>query len=58
MCCFLHRQEINESPRKMQKSVTEQRVLGHDTQSELQKPFSCKGESLRKKNTRPGLALR
>jgi len=55
---FLNHQEINESPRKMQKPITKQRVSGHDAQSESQKSFSCKRESLGKKSPRPGLALR
>jgi len=58
VCCFLDSQEINESLRKMQKQVTERRVSGHNAQSESQKPFSCKGESLGKKSPRPGLTLR
>jgi len=51
MCVFLDHQVINESPRKIQKSVMEQRVSRPDVQSESQKPFSSKGESLGKKNS-------
>jgi len=43
---------------KMQKPVMERRVSGHNAQSESQKPFNCKGESLGKKSPRPGLTLR
>jgi len=43
---------------KMQKPVTERLVSGHDVQSNSQNPFSCKGESLGKKNPQSGLALR
>ena len=58
VCFFLDCQEINESPRKMQKSVMERRVSGHDAWSESQKSFNCKGESLGKKSPRQGLTLR
>ena len=58
MCYFFNHQEINESPRKMQKSGIERQVSGHDAQFESQKPFSCKGELLGKKRPQLGLALR
>ena len=38
--CFLERQEMRESPRNMQKPVTERRVSEHPAQSESQKALS------------------
>lgn len=40
MCCFLHIHEIKDVPIKKQNHVVEQRVIGHEPQSESEKPVS------------------
>jgi len=42
---------MREKPKKMQKSVVDRLVVGHETQSESLKPFNCMSES--KENNKP-----
>jgi hypothetical protein len=47
---FLERQERRESPKKMQKPMTDLRVSEQPAQSESQNPLSCK-ELIEEKNS-------
>jgi hypothetical protein len=47
--CFLDFQEINESPKKIQKPDIDLLVSGQLAQSESQKAFKCRAEEAGKK---------
>jgi hypothetical protein len=55
---FLERHEMRESPKKMQKPVTDLRVSEHPAQSESQNPLNCKELVEGKNNPCPGEPLR
>ena len=58
MDCFLERQERRESPKKMQKPVTDLWVSEQPAQSKSQNPLSCKELIEEKNSPYPGVPLR
>ena len=57
-CCFLHFQEIKESPRKMQKPKTDLLVSGHAAQSASQYDLSFNSDSADRNKPWPGLLFK
>ena len=57
-CCFLHFQEIKESPRKIQNPKTDLLVSGHAAQSASQYDLSLNSDSANKNQPCPGLLFK